>query len=112
LVVTTTLPATVKAGQIVDYTVTLANPTGHAVPLTPCPSYEEVVSSFPPQPAEPDVVDLYYRLNCDGHRGIGPHSSLTFAMRITAPTHSGFGKCGWDLLPLGSAGSGCALSVT
>jgi hypothetical protein len=71
-----------------------------------------VVSSFPPQPAEPDVVDLYYRLNCDGRREITAHSSLTFAMRITAPTHSGFGRCGWFLLPLGSAGSGCALSVT
>jgi hypothetical protein len=112
LVVTTTLPGTVKAGQVVDYTVTLTNPTDHAVPLTPCPSYEEVISSFPPRPAKPDVVDDYYRLNCDGHHEIPPHSALRFAMRITAPQHAGFGRgCGWFLLPLGSAGSGCGLTV-
>ncbi len=111
LVVTTTLPSRVRAGRVVDYTVTLTNPTGHAVSLTPCPSYEEAAISFAVQ-AKSDVVHVFYRLNCAGHRDVGAHSALTFAMQITAPRVAGGGKFFWGLLPAGGgAGRGGELIV-
>jgi hypothetical protein len=109
LVATTTMPEQVTAGTTIAYTVTLTNPTDNAVPLTPCPTYEEfvnVVSSH----AKIDGQDVIYQLNCAGHTTVAPGQALTFAMRIPAPTEPGVAKWGWDIQP-GSAGRGGALIV-
>jgi Protein of unknown function (DUF4232) len=105
LVVTTSMPATVSASSLVDYTVTLTNPTAKAVSLTPCPSYEDNFNAYP------DIVDKLYRLNCDGHQQVAPHEALTFAMRITAPTRRGQARFGWYLQPVGRAGIGALVEV-
>ena len=105
LVVTTTMPSAFAVEATVNYTVTLTNPTSTAIPLTPCPAYEEVLNVYP------DIVDDRYRLNCGSHRDIAPHESLTFAMRITSPRSKGETKFAWDLLPIGGAGRGGAVDV-
>jgi hypothetical protein len=106
LVITNTMPAHVLAGGIVDFTVTLHNPTARNVPLTPCPAYEEALNVYP------DVVDRVYQLNCSHHTKLAPGEALTFAMRITAPGHPGGAKFGWYLLPLGGSGTGGVTQVT
>jgi hypothetical protein len=109
LVATTTMPEQVRAGTTIDYTVTLTNPTDKAVPLTPCPTYEEAVNIV----GAHGVVnghDLIYRLNCAGHTSLAPSQALTFAMRIPAPTRPGYAKWGWDI-QAGSVGRGGALTV-
>lgn len=78
LQVTLHLPATVQAGTVLSYTVTLTNPTKQPISLVPCPGYwahgfingESVVHD---------------QLNCDGITAIGSGNSVTFAMRIPVP---------------------------
>ena len=76
--VTLHVPATVRAGTVLAYTVTLSNPTSGPIGLVPCPGYwaHGFVNG------ESVVHD---QLNCDGHTAIAAGQSLTFAMRIPVP---------------------------
>lgn len=109
LQVTTTMPDTARAGSTIHFLVTLINTTGQAVPLVPCPTYDEVVNAFHPG-GRVDGHDVAYHLNCDGHSAIEPGQSLTFAMQVPAPDAPGFAKWSWWLQPT-SAGRGGALTV-
>lgn len=107
--VTSTMPSTVRAGTRVRYRVTLSNPTGHAVALTPCPTYTEFLT---PARANPHLTQHSYQLNCAGARGrIPAHGRVVFAMRVLAPPTPGEAKSGWSI---GNAGLdvGRALVVT
>jgi hypothetical protein len=87
-------PATARPGEDFNYTVTLTNPTRRPVSLTPCPAYEEAVFA-----ARGGSVDKNYYLNCDTIRQIGPHSSVTYQMRLQLPANlaaSGVAKFAWQ----------------
>src|SRR4051794_30452882 len=88
-----TAPTSVRAGTGFDYTVTLTNPTSKPISLTPCPSYEETAFRKP----DPHPDDQTYQLNCDGHRELAPHDSLSFAMHTAGIGPRGQGQILWRL---------------
>ncbi|HYU86490.1 MAG TPA: hypothetical protein VEK80_16930 [Kribbellaceae bacterium] len=83
------VPATVRAGEPLDYVVELAN-TGKAdVTFDPCPAYAEALGG-----ARAD-----YRLNCAAAAVIPAGGSVRFAMRLDVGTDvpSGPAKMVWSL---------------
>jgi hypothetical protein len=74
--------------------VTLANPTGRAVALSPCPSYEEFIGL---PGAQVSASASYYYLNCQAAPVIPADGSVTFAMRIQVPDGTGLAKFLWQL---------------
>jgi hypothetical protein len=106
---TSTMPATVTAGQPVHYQIILRNPTDHSVALAPCPTYTQFLA---PASSNPHLVEHSYRLNCAGAPSrITAHSKVVFAMQIPAPTTPGEAKFDWSI---GNAGlvTGRALTIT
>jgi len=104
LTVTLDTPARAAAGHTLHFTVTIANPTGAAIRLSPCPGYEIGLSSAHP---------AAYRLNCS-QPVIPAHQHRTFDMQYSVPagTHAGPAKFGWFLLNPGRTGVGGAIQVT
>jgi Protein of unknown function (DUF4232) len=98
-------PATVRAGAVLDYQVTLANPDAAAVPLDPCPVYQESIYK----------LSATYLLNCPSG-GIPPGSSTRFAMRITVPTSvpPGHYRLAWAIVEAGgeSATASAPIDIT
>jgi hypothetical protein len=82
-------PATVRAGQVLQYVLILTNPTGHAIALDPCPSYVESGAG----------VKDHYQLNCRQAHPIAARHNETFAMQISIPpdTANGATKLVWAL---------------
>jgi hypothetical protein len=86
------LPASIRAGTTLRYTVALSNPTAKTVTLRPCPGYTEAL-----------VTTLFIRhsfaLNCAAVRAIAAHGSVRYAMRLAVPgrTEPGPAKIGWSL---------------
>jgi hypothetical protein len=108
LTATAAMPATVAAGTTVTYTVTLQNPTGQAVALSPCPSYTQYIS---PVGTRPGSAASQYYLNCQAAPEIPAGSSVTFDMQIPAPAAAGVAKYGWALQGA-AVSTGGAVSIT
>ena len=90
--VTATMPTKLVAGHTTKFTVTLHNPTGTAIALSPCPAYVEYLES---SPLANSAIRNYY-LNCDGANGTIPaHDSVTFNMDIPTSTVTGVARWGW-----------------
>ncbi len=87
------LPASVRAGTTLRYTVTLSNPTKTTVALHPCPGYSEGVY------ASGLVVRRSFALNCDSVHDIPAHGHVRYAMRLALPRRlvPGIAKFGWNL---------------
>ena len=79
LVAHLTAPATAHPGEDVRYTLTLHNQGNTAYELTPCPAYEEFLTT-----SEGFVHPNYY-LNCDEVKEIEPGASVTYAMQLQLP---------------------------
>jgi len=105
-------PATVVAGQILMYAVTLTNPQSTDVSLSPCPAYDEFVGSGSNTTWVATV--LHYYVNCDASPTIPAGGSVTFAMRLSLPANQpeGMAKFGWDLQGGGGPSAGAPLMVT
>jgi hypothetical protein len=91
LIVSLELPTTVQIGQAMEYTVTLANPTDVAVPLSPCPNYLQDLTMV--------KAGGYSRLNCVVSE-IPPRDEVRFAMRLLVPdyvTTTGPVTLNWEL---------------
>ncbi|MDX6227561.1 MAG: hypothetical protein QOI76_951 [Frankiales bacterium] len=88
-------PATVRAGQTFDFVVTLANPTGAPITMTPCPGYAESMSAG-------TTSKGVYGLNCAGHTSLAPHQRLRFQMRmqVGADAASGPATLYWNVAEL------------
>jgi hypothetical protein len=86
------LPAAVRAGETLRYTVVLYNPTDTAVSLSNCPSYTETLGY-------PNNRSLSYMLNCDQLTVIPPGANVVYAMEfaITADAVMGQTKFSWHL---------------
>lgn len=108
LKLTVQLPRSVRAGTWFDYTVTLTNPTSAAVPLTPCPTYQE---NWKPV-TQAAALSRAYRLNCDGHPEVPPHQALTFRMRMIAPATALVDWLGWTIQPSETVFGGGMVTVT
>jgi hypothetical protein len=95
-------PASVRAGEMLVYEVTITNVSATAVVLEPCPFYLEwlggrVVGRTTPPPGLPsgkawDAMKTYagaakesYSLNCTAVREIGPGGRIAFEMRLRVP---------------------------
>jgi hypothetical protein len=89
-------PATAAPGAVLEFTVTLANPTGADVALDPCPAYTEFVGSG--DTTWVATIRDYY-LNCATASTIPAGGTLTFAMRLALPANqpAGMAKFGWDI---------------
>jgi len=102
--VTVQVPSAVRAGATLAYTVTLRNPTGRALSLSPCPGYTQGLY------AAGLVVRGSFELDCAAARSIAPLRHVRFAMRIVVPRRAkpGFAKLSWGLdTPTGrSSGAG------
>jgi Domain of unknown function (DUF4232) len=87
------LPATVRPGGKLIYTVTLSNRTATPVKLTPCPGYTEGIY------ASGLVVRRWLSLNCATVRVIPAHQRVRFAMELAIPAKAPPGptKFGWSL---------------
>ena len=87
------LPAVVRAGTTLSYTVTLSNPTRRTVVLRPCPGYTEglYVSGL--------VVRHSFALDCDSVHAIPAHGQVSYAMQLVVPRKAAAGtaKLGWNL---------------
>jgi hypothetical protein len=83
------VPATVRAGEPLDYIVELANTGAADVTFDPCPAYAEILGG-----ARAD-----YRLNCAAAAVIPAGGSVRFAMRLDvgADVPSGPAKMLWSL---------------
>jgi len=89
-----TLDAPAKAGEAMRYTVTLRNPTGAAVSLSPCPTYTQ--SLYANGVATTNTMVL----NCGGSASeIAARSSVTFEMQLALPANvpAGDAKLSWQL---------------
>ena len=96
LTATVASPATLRAGAIASYAVTLRNHSGAPVRLAPCPSYTEYLGVFS-GPGRLLHVARHYYLNCAAIRRIAAQGTVTFAMRIPVPAGAGQGKLDWQL---------------
>jgi len=76
------LPKRIVGGRVLYYVVVLANPGAIAVPLKPCPGYQE---GFYPWGASPPPLVRAYRLNCGQLRVLAPHHALRLAMELPVP---------------------------
>jgi hypothetical protein len=86
------LPASARAGRLLEYTVVLGNPTGVPVSLRSCPGYTQGLFSLR------GSVRETLRLNCAPVETIAPHARVKFAMRVRVPRRAtGFAKVGWSL---------------
>jgi Protein of unknown function (DUF4232) len=87
-------PSTVSPGQLLKYTVTIANSSARAVSFHSCPSYQE---AFYPA-AGADFVGRY-QLNCDTVHAIPARGSVRYAMQLPVPANaSGTVKFTWFFL--------------
>jgi hypothetical protein len=87
------LPASVRAGTILHYTIILANPTKTTIMLRPCPGYSEGLY------ASGLVVRRSLELNCDNVHTIGADQHVRYAMELTLPSRAaaGIAKFSWSL---------------
>ncbi len=86
------MPRTAVAGMTATYSVTLGNPTGRLVALSPCPSYLEFVDGR----GGSNVLREYY-LNCSAAPAIPARNSLTFQMTVPLPDRVGTTSLAWIL---------------
>ncbi|GAB3475637.1 hypothetical protein GCM10027521_05680 [Amycolatopsis cihanbeyliensis] len=90
-----------KAGELVTYHVRLANPTGKAVPLDPCPGYLQERFSLGGHQVAAVNESEFYRLNCRPVREIPANGSVRFAMGLRIPAEMAPGRelsVDWRLL--------------
>lgn len=97
LVATLDVPQTVPAGQAIEYTVTLSNPTDSDIPLEPCPSYRQAAG-------EGGFVNhVYGVLNCEEAPAEVPaQGTIVFQMRLSLPEAFTAGAAGsvlWTIYP-------------
>jgi hypothetical protein len=95
------LTGSATPGQPFHYVVVLTNPTGSAITLTPCPTYQEHLNTNGGPVVEEHV------LNCAGVGAIAPGQSVRFAMVIEVPASlpaSSDGALVWILDPNYSQG--------
>lgn len=89
-----TVPATARAGENLHFAITLRNRSDTTYELTPCPAYEEYLTT-----ADGFVHPNYY-LNCDSVQQIPAGAAVTYAMRMQLPTDlvpTAYAKFGWHL---------------
>jgi hypothetical protein len=86
------LPAAVRAGDTLRYTVTLSNPTATDVSLKNCPSYTETLGY-------PNNRSLSFMLNCDRVTVIPSGANVVYAMELKVPADAATGptKFSWRL---------------
>jgi hypothetical protein len=92
------LPATVRAGDTLRYTVVLYNPTATAVSLSNCPSYTEILG-YPNNRSLRRGTGAVFMLNCDQVKAIPPGANVVYAMELKVPADAATGtsKFGWRL---------------
>jgi hypothetical protein len=107
LTATVAAPATIRAGTTLDYVVTLANPTGVTVPLSPCPGYTQGIY------ASRLVRRGSFALNCGTVHAIPSHQHVRYAMQLQVPNSPArVGKLGWSLNDANGPFVGTILQVT
>lgn len=80
------VPASVRAGDILSYTVTITNVGQSPAAFSdPCPSYHEDLFPTNAQ-AMPLPGKHLYLLNCQPVQHIAPGASVTFAMKLDVPS--------------------------
>lgn len=107
-----TVPATVRNGDVLRYTVTLTNPTATAVTLTRCPDFVERLDVIPSK--VPTAVGFRGPLNCTwAPEAIGAGQAVGFAFELaTAGQVPGPAQLTWQLLGGGDAAVSTTTELT
>lgn len=97
LTATMTAPATVGAGTILRYSITLTNSAPEAVPLSPCPDFAHLL--LVKAPGYRPIGGSRGTLNCrEAPATIGPGESVTFDFEYDTAGHPpGYGVLIWRL---------------
>jgi hypothetical protein len=108
LTVRVALPAAARAGTTLRFVVTLANPRGISVGLTPCPRYNEGIYTTSGR------VSTWFWLNCERVRSIAPHARVRYAMALPIPTdvRVGLAKFWWALGTPNKPLRGAGITIT
>jgi len=85
---------TVRAGDVLHYTLTLANPTTSSIPLSPCPGYTVALIAG---------SSSSYELNCAAAGPIAPGGTETFAMELPIPASAPHGTMSLNLVFVAAA---------
>jgi hypothetical protein len=106
--VSISLPAVVRAGDVMPYRITLTNDSRHVLIFHRCPAYWQGLSTDAGQLAHVQVVQV---LNCRPTPRIPPGGSRVYAMRFTVPAMAPPGPSAfvWTFEPIGLGGGGKTL---
>lgn len=77
------VPATVRRGGTLDYTLVLRNDHETLFWVAGCPAYRQTLNAV--------GKDQWWQLNCEPNDGIAPHQTVRFAMRLTVPPDAPLG---------------------
>ena len=106
--VTIDMPASIRAGHVLHYTVVLSNPrqvygpsgeeANRTVLFAPCPGYTESLDLYVPGHLGQEHIRTY-KLNCGPVGQLGPGKSARFAMELPVPKVSKAipAAVGWDV---------------
>jgi hypothetical protein len=83
LLVSLQVPPTATAGALLEYTVTLTNPTDHDIALEPCPTFIQHGDAGYKDP---------HQLNCAAARPVRGHDCERFAMQVAVPASAPLGQ--------------------
>lgn len=105
---TISAPSSVVRGSVLQYFITLKNPTGRPITLSPCPSYTETLGANPAS-----VVRQTWLLNCSAMPAINSGAAVVFEMRLSVPAGipSGITKLSWSLQVPNGPSAGTAIQV-
>lgn len=106
LKVTIAAPQRLRAGTTAVYAVMLANPTGAAVTLGPCPNF---IQGLQGTAADKDS----HRLNCAAAKPIAPHGQESFIMHLVVPDDAANGQTAltWSLVAPGHDSASALVEV-
>jgi hypothetical protein len=92
------LPAIIRSGRLLKYSISLHNPTNTVVRWRTCPGHTELIFLLPSNEAS-KKIQRTYGLNCAGARPVEPGRTEVFAMQLFVPkvTSTTMAKFAWSL---------------
>jgi Protein of unknown function (DUF4232) len=102
------VPTSVARGSVLQYFITLRNPSNTHTDLSPCPSYTETLGTSPARVARQTLL-----LNCLAMPAISAGAQVVFEMRLSVPAEmpSGSTKLAWSLQVPDGPSAGVVIQV-
>ncbi len=108
-----TVPDSVRAGEVLDYRITLTNTSDRVFTYGDCPTYLEEANVFPGgSGTHLGHTEGTYTLNCSPGSTIAAGAQVTYAMRIPIANATGPLRMGWFMTDGPSTATQAAHGVT